>query len=268
MESGFSTKQLLVLRKLTRAVADLLHGQVREYLLTLAPLLRPRAVLGHLVEGGGKETVHGADKALAELQGLYEAISGAHPFNLRKELKTPLEVASASLEMTPMEYAYVARAEGTAKTVTITSPLKWVLSYAGMAPGRLITVGFTPRRLREVVADRGLSKDELQQFLVHYLVLHVAATRQAGVAKVLDALHFPLGTSKVAEFGDLPMTTIASSLSTVRPPDDLIIENTEISGTDAFEEVINLDDLPRMRDPLRERLVELIRGHGFDPPPA
>ncbi|HEX8203101.1 MAG TPA: hypothetical protein VF590_21670, partial [Isosphaeraceae bacterium] len=195
MDDGYSIKKLLVLRKLTRAVADLLHGQMREYLATLTPLLRPRAVLGHLVEGGGKETVHGADKALAELQTLYETISASKPFNLRKELKQPLEVAGTSLETTPLEYAYVAQAEGTTKTVTITSPLKWVLSYAGLAPGRLVTVGFTPRRLREILADRGLSKDELHQFLVHGLVLHVVASRQVGVARILDALHFPLGTS-------------------------------------------------------------------------
>lgn len=266
MESGYSTKTLLALRKVTRAVADLLHGQMREYLTALTPLLRPRAVLGHFVEGGGKETVHGADKAQAELKSLYEAISAAKPFNLRKELKQPLEVAGTSLETTPMEYTYVARAEGTTKTVTITSPLKWVLNYAGLAPGRLITVSFTPRRLEEVLADRGLSKDELQQFLVHYLVLHVVATRQVGVGKIFDALHFPLGTTRSAEFGDLPLTTISASLSTVRPPDDVIIESTEISGTDSFEEVLNLDDLQRMSDPLRDRLSELVRGHGVEMP--
>jgi hypothetical protein len=263
MENDYSIKKLLVLRRLTRAVADLLHGQMREYIATLTPLLRPRAVLGHLVEGGGggKETVHGADKALAELQTLYEAHSAAKPFNLRKELKQPLEIAGTSLETTPLEYAYEAQAEGTTKTVTITSPLTWVLSYAGLAPGRLIQVGFTPKRFREVLADRGLSKDELHQFVVHYLVLHVVATRQVGVAKILDALHFPLGSRTAQELGNLPLTTIASAISTVRPPDGVIIESTEISGTDAFEEVVNLDQIARLGDPLKHRLIELARSH-------
>jgi hypothetical protein len=264
MENGYSIKKLLVLRKLTRAVADLLHGQMREYLATLTPLLRPRAVLGHLVEGGGKETVHGADKALAELQTLYETLSASKPFNLRKELKQPLEIAGTTLETTPLEYAYVAQAEGTTKTVTITSPLTWVLSYAGLAPGRVIQVGFTPKRFREVLAERGLSKDELQQFLVHYLVMHVVATRQVGVAKILDALHFPLGARTAAEFGTLPLTTIASAITTVRPPDGVIIESTEISGTSAFEEVVNLDEIARLDDPLKRRLIELVRSHGED----
>ena len=38
----------------------------------------------------------------------------------------------------------------------------------------------------------------------------------------------------------------------------MIIENTEISGTDAFEELVNIEDVARLRDPLKERLTELI----------
>ena len=45
-------------------------------------------------------------------------------------------------------------------------------------------------------------------------------------------------------------------------PDDVIIESTEVSGMDAFEEVVNVDDIAALRDPLRERLLEIVKASG------
>ena len=42
MDGRDSTQSLLVLRKLTRAIADVVRVQMTEYLATLAPLLRPK----------------------------------------------------------------------------------------------------------------------------------------------------------------------------------------------------------------------------------
>ena len=43
-----------------------------EYLATLAPLLRPKMVLGDYVEDGSKESTRRSDKAFKELQAIYE----------------------------------------------------------------------------------------------------------------------------------------------------------------------------------------------------
>ena len=56
MSGRDSTQSLLVLRKLTRAIADSVRTQMTEYLATLAPLLRPKMVLGDYVEDGSKES--------------------------------------------------------------------------------------------------------------------------------------------------------------------------------------------------------------------
>ena len=56
MDGRDSTQSLLVLRKLTRAIADIARAQMTEYLATLAPLLRPKVVLGDYVEDGSKES--------------------------------------------------------------------------------------------------------------------------------------------------------------------------------------------------------------------
>ena len=39
----------------------------------------------------------------------------------------------------------------------------------------------------------------------------------------------------------------------------MIIESAELTGMDAFEEVVNVEDLAQLRDPLKERLLEIAR---------
>ena len=66
-------------------------------------------------------------------------------------------------------------------------------------------------------------------------------------------------TTKLAQFGDLPITRIASSITTMRPADDVVLESAELTGMDAFEEVANADDTSRLQDSLKERLLEIVR---------
>jgi hypothetical protein len=252
MEENYDVQRLLVLRKLTRAIADLLRGQMKDYLSTLAPLLRPRVVLGDYVQSSTRETSKIADTAFKELQGLYETVARAAPFNLAGELKPPVEIISTALEMTPMEYSYEATTERDSKTVTVVSPLKWMLTYSGFAPGRL----------KEILRDRGRAGEEVQRFVLHYLVMRIVMMKQTGVTDILDALHFPVSSGTEAEFGQLPITYISSSISTTRPPDSVIIESTEISGMDVFEEVVRLDDIAKLRDPLKQRLTEMVQSYG------
>jgi hypothetical protein len=252
MTEGYNVERMLTLRKLTRAVADQLRAEMKEHLATLSPLLRPRSVFGEYIEHGTKESVHGSDKAFKELQELYEAIAASPSFNLPRELKPPFEVFSSALEFTPFDYTHEARAGAGAKTVVVTSPLKWVLSYAGFPPGRF----------RELLASRDRPEEEVRQFLLHYLVLDVVVRRQAGVARILEALHFPVGSAPSEELGGAPVTFVSSDVSTRLPDDAVIIESTEVSGNDAFEEVVNLDDVAALRNPLKERLLELLGRHG------
>jgi hypothetical protein len=245
----YSTQGLLSLRKLTRAIADLLRNQMREYLSTLAPLFRPRAVLGNYAEGGTYEASRTGEKAFKELQDLYQKLAQAEAYHLPSELKTPLEVISTQLEMTPVEYTHVATSGNDKKTVRVTSPLKWSLTYAGFSPGRL----------REVLNSNDRTTDELQQFVLHYLMMHSVVTKQTGVARIMEALHFPLSVEYSDEFGGVPLTFVSASISTVRPPDQVIIESTEVSGMNAFEELVQVEDVAKLDDPLKEQLLALVK---------
>ncbi len=246
-EETYSLQRLLVLRKITRAISDTLRGQIREYLGTLNTLLRPRAVFG--------DSGHGtATGAFNDLVALYQTVAAAKPFLLTQEVTRPVELASTTLELLPVEYSY--QVEG--KTVEVTSPLKWVVTYSGYAPARL----------KELIAAKAPQEKELFQFAVQYAAVSILFGPRGGVPKILEALRFPLTVGKVPEFGELPITTISAPVSTVRPPDSVVIESTEFSGKNVFEEVVSPDEIPRLHDPLKDRLSEILQSFGEKLPAA
>ncbi len=255
MDESYSTQRLLELRKSTRAIAELLRTQMRDYLSTLAPLFRPRNVLGNYAEGGAYEASRVGEKAFKELQELYQTIAQSKLYRLPSEFKTPLEVINPQLEMTPVEYTHIATSGNDNKTIIVTSPLKWALTYGGFGPGRF----------RETLSSSSRTNDDLQQFVLHYLMMHSVVTKQAGVCKILDALHFPLRIEYSREFGDLPLTYVSASISTVRPPDEVLVESTEVSGMNAFEEIVRLEDVEKLRDPLKEQLLAITRSRSEPP---
>jgi len=242
---------LLALRKLTRAVTDAVRVQMTEYLKVLTPLLRPKAVLGDYVQGGPKEPSRKSDKAFADLQALYDAVATVKPYNLPRELTSPLSFSSPGLEITPLDYVHVAQAGADSRKITVRCPLTWVLTYTD----------FPPNRLQELLDNKARAVEELQRFVLNYLVLHVATTSERGLMQVFEALHFPLTTSKSPQFGDLPVTRIGIPITTVRPSDAVMIESAELTGMDVFEEVVTVEEIARLSDPLKGRLVELARQH-------
>jgi len=239
---------MLALRKLTRAVADHLTQQLRSHLATLAPLINPRNVFGLHLRSTTKQSVKGEAEAFEQLKRLYLPLAGSAPFNLRKDLESPLDIVNILPEIVPVEYAYEIQDAGQNKTITITSPLKWVLTFSGNGP----------KRLKELLAQqKSIVGSDLQQCVLNYLVMHVTLQSRPGVTKLLEALRFPITAGKMEEFGDLPVTYIECPVTTGRPSNEVIIQSTEISGTPAFEEVVSPDVVTGIRDPFKEQLLAL-----------
>ena len=92
MNGRDGVQSLLVLRKLTRAITDVVRVQMTEYLKTLTPLLRPKAVLGDYVQGGPKEPSRKSDKAFGDLQALYETVAA-------RQAVQPAARADAAVEL-------------------------------------------------------------------------------------------------------------------------------------------------------------------------
>jgi hypothetical protein len=57
------------------------------------------------------------------------------------------------------------------------------------------------------------------------------------------------------------MIHIGAGVATERPSDAVIMESAELTGMDAFEEVVKVEDIQQLRDPLREQLLEIARQH-------
>jgi hypothetical protein len=249
MNGRESTQSLLILRKLTRAIADSVRAQMTEYLATLAPLLRPKMVLGDYIEDGSKESTRRSDKALKDLQSLYEKVAATKPFNLPRELTLPLRLTGTGLEITAVDTPHAIQSGSDTRTIMVRSPLTWTLTYAGNAP----------TRLPELLKSKLRAGEELNQLVLSYLLMHVVVSNSPGLLHAFEALHFPITTTTLPEFGPLPITRIGVNISTTRPADAVILEVAELTGMDAFEEVVNVDDLSRLRDPLKDRLLEIAR---------
>jgi hypothetical protein len=255
MDGRDSIQSLLVLRKLTRAITDAVRTQMVEHLATLTPLFRPAAVLGEYVQGGQKESSRKADKAFRELESLYQTVCTTKPFNLPKEPPSPpLNILSTGLEISAYDYAHLIPTGSSTRRIMVRAPLTWTLTYTG----------FGPARLQELLNTKMRSNEEVMKVVLSYLALHVVLNNQPGLLKIFEALHLPITTAKVPEFGDLPVTRIAAGVATRRPADSVILESAELTGMDAFEEVVDVEEVTKLQDPMRETLLNVAREHAPD----
>ena len=243
-----NVKSLLVLRKLTRAIADAVRAQLSEHLTTLTPLLQPQGVFGEYIQAPQRDTTLKAEQAFKEMKAMYDAITPVKPLNLRRELSPPFPFSNVSLEITPVDYTHLAQSDSGERKITVRSPLTWTLTYSGFAPNRL-----------QEVLDQQVRGDELHKFIVSYLLVHFVMKYRPGVTRMFEGLHFPITSTTVSEFGQLPVTRISIDIATRRPSDDVVLESAELTGMDAFEEVVDVDDIERLRDPMKERLLEIAR---------
>jgi hypothetical protein len=252
MDGRDSIQSLLVQRKLTRAIAETARAQMTEYLTALAPLLRPKTVLGDYIHGSAKESTRRSEKAYKELQALYASVAPTLPFSLPPDLSPPLSFGGVGLDITPVEYAHVITSGDDTRTITVRKPLTWVLTYAGYGPARLPDL---------LASKQRRAGDELQQFVLGYALLRVVIENSPGLAQMCQALHFPLTSTTSSEYGALPITRIGLGVETSLPSDAVILETAELTGMDAFEEVVNVQDLSSLRDPFKDRLLDVARQH-------
>jgi len=251
MPEPYTTQRMLSLRKLTRAAAEQMRNQLKDILSAVGPLLQPKVALGDYVRGV-KEPVRGADALFKEIEAMYNQVGAGKPFGLRRELTPPLDFSGASVDVNPLEYSHTAAVKGLSKRVTVTSPFRWVVSYTG----------HSLPELKALLAAVSPSNDQLHAFVLHYVTMRCQVARQSPLTNVFKALRYKVSVTTQPEFGELPLTCVSAPIFTVRPPDEVIIETTELTGSDAFEEVIDLEGLATLRDPMKDSLVELARSHG------
>ena len=101
--------------------------------------------------------------------------------------------------------------------------------------------------------------EHIRQFVVNALVTQLIITHTPGLAPLFTDLRYQLQNESMPDLPKLPLTTITSGLPSFRPGDDLILAATNFSGVPAFIELIDINALPELRDPLKTRIEDLLR---------
>lgn len=245
-------QELPELRRRTEAVSKFLQAQLLAHLETLRPLLSPARVFGQYVGAvGTKGDTSLADRAFAQLQQSYKPFS-TRPFNLPSELDPYwLTLVGNRITLYPWEYTYEARTERETKLIVMTSPMRWVMGF---------TSAYTLSQVRQAVAGKGEARPEhIRQFVVNALVTQLTVTHTPGLASLFTDLRYHMQPDFMSDLATLPLTTITSGLPSFRPADELILSASNFSGVPAFIELIDIDALPHLQDPLKARIEELLQ---------
>ncbi len=246
---NISFGQLAVARKSTQAVSDYLEKKLLGYLDTLRSLLLPERILGKLA--GSKFDVPGADKALTELQDNYRRLPGK-PFDFPKEFETDwVTEVGAKLDVQRWEYSRDILTESGKRTVQLTSPTRWILAYG---PGYSVSQAIQAFATRQ---DRR-GTDQLRQFVVNTLVMQAMIVRNGGLSSMLAELRYNVAVEAHPGLNGLPVVVIQSQIPTFLPPEPVIAAATELSGINAFIELIDVEAIHQLSDPFKLRISQLI----------
>ncbi|HKC49747.1 MAG TPA: hypothetical protein VKF60_03070 [Myxococcota bacterium] len=242
-ERALTTDDLARLRAKTEAVAKLVRERLAAQLEALRPVLSPRRLFGRHVRGASRDEVPGAERAITRLRERYAAACG-RPFGLPKELEDePLSIEPL-VDIHPFEYRHTLKGDG--RVITLTNPMRWVIGYRA---------GYSLAQLESALANRAaLRPSDAKQFLLNALALEQLFETFPEIPDLLRELRYDVAIEKRPELGELPLVTLRSALPAFRPSDELIAKATQFSGVPAFIEIVDLDALSRIADPLRDRI--------------
>jgi hypothetical protein len=245
--SNLSLDELLEIRETTERVSAYLYRRVREHLATLAPILAPGRVLGKHV--GSREAAARADETLNELAAKYKQTLGGS-FNLKPDLdEEALAGIGSTIHVYPFEYTHEAKGAKASKTVAMTSPVRWVVTYGSE---------YSLSQFRTQMSTGGDRRvPPLRQFVVNALAFQVVLGRNPLVSQLFGDLRYEIEIAGLPGLEKLPLVNFSVPVPSFRPPDDLLLTATRLSGVPAFIELIEMEALNNIPDPLRLKIESL-----------
>jgi hypothetical protein len=242
-----SLDELLDLRELTERISGFLQKRLKGHLATVSPLLGPARVFGKHV--GARDPVGRADEALGQLSEKYKQVCGG-TFDLKQELdESVLTAIGATIEVYPYEYSFEAKGARASKVVSMTSSVRWVVTYGSeYSLAQLRTLMFGP-------GDR--RSPAVRQFVVNALAFQIVLGRATGISQMLKDLRYDIDVQPLQGLEKLPMVTMTLPLPSFRPPDDLLLTAIRLSGVAGFIELIDPAAISKMEDPLRTQIEAL-----------
>jgi hypothetical protein len=218
----------------------------------MGPLLRPRRFLSDHIEAAGKEVVPAADRNFADLQELYARVA-VKTFDLRPELRSPLESVATQLQFDEWEYTHATETDRGWQSIRVTAPLTWVVSYAS---------SYTLSTLRSVVMGNGQRDSEaIRAYVLHACLVHELFAKIPSLSELLAALRFKVEVRKSAQLGEFPLVTISAPFKTFRPADKLVAMASGLAGGTSFSEVLEVESVKNLGDPLRDQALKILEQH-------
>jgi hypothetical protein len=244
-----SLDELLELRGLTERISGFLHKRLKGHLATLAPLLAPARVFGKYV--GGREPVARSEEAVALLAEKYKQVCGG-TFDLKQELDdNVLTAIGGNIEVYPYEYSFEAKGAKSSKVVSMTSSVRWVVTYSSeYSLSQLRALMFGPGDRRSAA---------VRQFVVNALAFQVVLGRNTGISQILKDLRYEVAAQPLQGLEKLPMIAMSLPLPSFRPPDDLLLTAIRLSGVSGFIELVDPAAVQKIEDPLRAQVESLSR---------
>src|SRR5262245_41341575 len=241
-------QELTERRRKTEAVSKFLQEQLAAHLETLRPVFSPERVFSKFLGTKGDHAL--SDRAFAHLQQSYRPLTGK-PFDIPSEFDPQwLTLVGNRLALHPWEYAHEIKTDRETRTITIASPVRWVVRFTS-------TYGLS--QLRQGLAGKAERRVEhVRQFVVNARVTQLAMNHETGLNALLTDLGYQLQTEFAPDPPRLPLTTITFGLPSFLPPDDLILAATSFWGIPAVIELVDTDAAARLQDPLKTKLKELV----------
>jgi hypothetical protein len=240
--------QMMALRAATEAVSGWLRTELADRLESLRPLLVPRRYLGDHVRSAVHEDVKDADKVFELLQTSFREVSG-EPLRVSSRLDSPLEPIPGDLQLHPWEYAHEATSGSESRKLTVKSPVSWVLTHA--AP-----VGFG--QVRQMLRGEAARNDaQLRQFALNAVLMKIILDRSPGIGRLLQALRLTVSVAASPDTGKIPLCRLTSCVPAFRPADGVILSAVKLSGVPIFEELVDVETLDRIEDPIRAKVRQL-----------
>lgn len=243
------TSEFFQLRQATEKISEVLNKRLRDHLSVVQSLFIPRRLMGTYIKSTSNDEVPGSEKVFAELAEMYAAVC-EQPFGLPKKLSAPLPPISNKIDGTSYQYS-LNTGSGTEKITKITCPTRWILSYQSKT-----SLG----RVRKMLAgdDETPQPDEIRQTIIDHLVMVLFLKRFPALRQLLEDLRYTVEVMHLADLGGLPVIILQAPVVSFLPPDDFINNVTMMSGIQEFKELVDLEALNNIPDPLQDVLKSAI----------
>jgi hypothetical protein len=242
--------KLLSLHDVTKQIAQLCLRRLKGQLEAMAPLFRSKRYLGDHMEGAGKEATPGADRNFGDLQHLY-ARTAVRPFDLRPELRSPVESVAPQFQIDEWEYIQAIETDRGWQSIRVTTPLTWVVSYKS---------SLSLATLRSVGTGGGQRDPEaVRAFVLRACLMHEQLAKLPGLRELLEGLRYQVTVRHSPQLGELPLVTVSAPFRTLRPSDQLVAMAAGLAGGVSFSEVLDVESVRHVSDPLRDEAISILQ---------